>query len=215
MLINPKTPPDRKLPALYVLDSIVKNVGTPYTLYLGRNLYSIFMNAYTLVNGNVRRKLDEMLKTWKERVPGSMDPRPVFSAETTRPIENALIKARTAAIQQQQQQQARTQQELMARQRPLTAPNTQWRSTITPPQANGRYYPPVQQVFAPQVATNDQYQVSRVSSYFCRPCINRMKVTPAVLPTESVFPSSTYRPSISTAIPAATILTKYTCISPC
>ncbi|KAI9754309.1 MAG: proteasome regulatory particle subunit [Chaenotheca gracillima] len=97
-------PPSRKLTALYVLDSIVKNVGTPYTLFFGRNLYQTFMNAYTLVDNPVRKKLEEMLKTWKEPVPGSLDPRPVFPAEVTRSIENALIKARTAAVQLQQQQ---------------------------------------------------------------------------------------------------------------
>ena len=154
------TPPERKLPALYVLDSVVKNVGTPYTLFLGRNLYSIFMNAYSLVNLNVRRKLDEMLKTWKEPVPGSLDQRPVFPPEITRHIESALIKARTAAIQEQQQQQARTQRELMARQRQMATPNTQWRSTPTPPQVNGRYYPPSQQGFPQYTVPSGLYQVS-------------------------------------------------------
>ncbi|KAI2788377.1 hypothetical protein POX_e06392 [Penicillium oxalicum] len=96
------TPPPQKLPALYVVDSIVKNVGTPYTLFLGRNLYQTFMNAYTLVDAQTRRKLDEMLKTWKEPVPGSLDTRPVFPPEITRSIESALIKARTAALQQEQ-----------------------------------------------------------------------------------------------------------------
>ena len=66
------------------------------------------MNAYTLVDTPVRKKLEEMLKTWKEPVPGSMDTRPVFPVDVTRPIENALIKARTAAVQLQQQQ-SRTQ----------------------------------------------------------------------------------------------------------
>lgn len=149
--------PDRKLPALYVLDSVVKNVGTPYTLFLGRNLYTIFLNAYSLVNNQVRRKLDEMLKTWKEPVPGSLDPRPVFPAETIRPIENALIKARTAAVQAQQQQQSRAQQEMMARGRPTATPNPQWRSTPTPPQARGPYYPP-QQTYGPQNVSNGNYQ---------------------------------------------------------
>ncbi|CAD6581086.1 MAG: hypothetical protein ASARMPREDX12_000347 [Alectoria sarmentosa] len=152
------TPPDRKLPALYVLDSVVKNVGTPYTLFLGRNLYTIFMNAYSLVNNQVRRKLDEMLKTWKEPVPGSLDPRPVFPAETIRPIENALIKARTAAVQAQQQQQSRAQQEMINRGRPMATPNPQWRSTPTPPQTRGPYYPPPQQNYALQNVPNGNYQ---------------------------------------------------------
>jgi pre-mRNA cleavage complex 2 protein Pcf11 len=65
-------------------------------------MYTTFMNAYTLVDAQTRRKLDEMLKTWKEPVPGSLDTRPVFAPEITRSIESALIKARTAALQQEQ-----------------------------------------------------------------------------------------------------------------
>ncbi|KAM5463975.1 mRNA 3' end processing factor [Microsporum audouinii] len=132
------TPPSQKLPALYVVDSVVKNVGTPYTLFLGRNLYQTFMNAYTLVDSQTRKKLDEMLKTWKEPVPGSLDPRPVFPVEITRNIENALIKARTAALQQQQ---TRSQQEAMSLGRGVGTPPPTWRNTPTPPQGAQRYPP--------------------------------------------------------------------------
>ncbi|PFH55597.1 hypothetical protein XA68_17977 [Ophiocordyceps unilateralis] len=97
-----KAPPSKKLPALYVLDSIVKNVGTPYTLYFGRHLFKTFMESYAVVDHNVRRKMEEMLRTWKDPVPGSMDTRPVFSHELVRPIENALIKARAVLMPQQQ-----------------------------------------------------------------------------------------------------------------
>ncbi|KAM0714032.1 hypothetical protein Q7P37_010996 [Cladosporium fusiforme] len=116
--------PTQKLPALYVLDSIVKNVGTPYTVYLGRGLYSTYMEAYTLVDSNVRRAMEGMLKTWKEPVPGSMDKRPVFPPEVVRPIENALIKAKTAALQHQR------------------LPQAGYKSTPTPPQMNGQFQPP-------------------------------------------------------------------------
>lgn len=137
-----QTPPDRKLPALYVLDSVVKNVGTPYTLFLGRNLYKTFMEAYAAVGSTqVRKKLDEMLKTWKEPVPGSMDSRPVFPADVTRPIENDLIRWRTSDLQRQQEQ-ARNQQNMMRPGRPVTTP---WRETPTPPQHMNRYQqPPIQ-----------------------------------------------------------------------
>ncbi|PYH92019.1 hypothetical protein BO71DRAFT_330870 [Aspergillus ellipticus CBS 707.79] len=133
------TPPAQKLPALYVVDSIVKNVGTPYTLFLGRNMYQTFMNAYTLVDSQTRRKLDEMLKTWKEPVPGSLDTRPVFPPEITRSIESALIKARTAALQQQQ---ARSHQEILTRGRVGTPPG--WTNSPTP-QNMGRHPPPASQ----------------------------------------------------------------------
>jgi pre-mRNA cleavage complex 2 protein Pcf11 len=106
------------------LDSIVKNVGTPYTVYLGKGLYSTFMDAYTLVDSSVRRAMEGMLKTWKEPVPGSLDKRPVFPPEVVRPIENALIKAKTAALQHQR------------------LPQAGYKNTPTPPQTNGQFGPP-------------------------------------------------------------------------
>lgn len=138
----------RKLPALYVLDSIVKNVGTPYTVYLGRSLYSTFMEAYTLVDSNTRRNMEGMLKTWKDPVPGSMDPRPVFPPETVRPIENALIKAKTAALQSNRNQQAQNQR-------------AEYRNTPTPPQHNGRFGapPPSQNTLQPHYGYGVQQQV--------------------------------------------------------
>lgn len=94
-------------------------------------MYQTFMNAYTLVDAQTRRKLDEMLKTWKEPVPGSLDTRPVFPPDITRNIESALIKARTAALQQQQ---ARVQPDILNRARGSTTP-TGWTNTPTmPPQ---------------------------------------------------------------------------------
>ncbi|KAH6717855.1 hypothetical protein BKA61DRAFT_293186 [Leptodontidium sp. MPI-SDFR-AT-0119] len=121
--------PPKKLPAFYVLDSIVKNVGTPYTLFFGRDLFSVFMDSYARVDNNTRSKMVEMLRTWKEPVPGSMDTRPVFSAEVTRPIENALIKARTSFLQAHQEH---TRGQSMGRGRtgPSPAP---YRETPTPP----------------------------------------------------------------------------------
>ncbi|KAH7118010.1 hypothetical protein B0J11DRAFT_537280 [Dendryphion nanum] len=129
------THPDFKLPALYVLDSIVKNVGTPYTVYLGRNLYRTFMDAYTLMDPGTRKAMEGLLKTWKQPVPESMDPRPVFSHDVTRDIENALIKFRTVAVQQQQAQR----HSLPAR---PPIPNGAWRNTPTPPQNIPRFTAP-------------------------------------------------------------------------
>lgn len=100
------------------------------------------MGAYTLVDSNIRKKLDEMLKTWKEPVPGSLDTRPVFPADTTREIESALIKARTAALQQQ----ARTQS-AHPQLRATATPPSHWRNT-PPPNPQAQYiqqapaYPP-------------------------------------------------------------------------
>lgn len=106
------------------------------------------MDAYTLVDSTTRRSMEGMLKTWKEPVPGSIDPRPVFPAETVRPIENALIKAKTAAIQSQRQ------------------PGVTYRGTATPPQLNGQYAtPPPPAPGTPQpYAAYGLQQVSRTES---------------------------------------------------
>ncbi|KAI1766588.1 hypothetical protein GGR53DRAFT_464262 [Hypoxylon sp. FL1150] len=128
--------PQKKLPALYVLDSIVKVVGTPYTVYFSRKLYTTFMDAYASVDQATRRKMDEMLRTWKEPVPGSLDTRPVFSPDITRPIENALLKVRTITLESQQ----RSQQQLLGRGRPMNQ-GTQgmpYRETPTPPNAHAQ-----------------------------------------------------------------------------
>ncbi|KAG5975150.1 hypothetical protein E4U55_007835 [Claviceps digitariae] len=126
-----KAPPAKKLPSLYVLDSIVKNVGTPYTLYFGRNLFKTFMESYAVVDSTVRRKMEEMLRTWKDPVPGSMDTRPVFSHELVRPIENALMKARAATMPQQGP--------IPGRPRSVMMPH---RNTPTPPGMRGQGAPP-------------------------------------------------------------------------
>lgn len=123
---------------MYVLDSIVKNVGTPYTLFFGRNLYKTFMEAYASVDMGTRRKMEEMLKTWKEPVPGSIDTRPVFPLDVVRPIENALIQARTSALQAQQEHM-RSQQQLLGRGR---GPTPLYRDTPTPPGVRTGSQPP-------------------------------------------------------------------------
>ncbi|KAG6036528.1 hypothetical protein E4U41_005630 [Claviceps citrina] len=126
-----KAPPSKKLPSLYVLDSIVKNVGTPYTLYFGRNLFKTFMESYAVVDSAVRRKMEEMLRTWKDPVPGSMDTRPVFSHELVRPIEIALMKARAATMPQQSSIPGRPRSAMMPH-----------RNTPTPPGMRGQGVPP-------------------------------------------------------------------------
>ncbi|KAK1827582.1 hypothetical protein QBC39DRAFT_420008 [Podospora conica] len=121
-----KVPPPKTLPALYVLDSVVKNVPTPYSLYFGPKLYSIFMNAYTKVDKDTRRKMDEMLRTWKEPVPGSISTKPVFPPEVVRPIEHALVAARNAAFAANHNS-FQGQQQLLRGNRPSA------RETPTPP----------------------------------------------------------------------------------
>ncbi|KAJ5885629.1 hypothetical protein N7504_011465 [Penicillium tannophilum] len=145
-------PPPQKLPALYVVDSIVKNVGTPYTLFLGRKMFQTFINAYTLVDSQTRRKLDEMLKTWKEPAAGSLDTRPVFPPQITRDIENALIKARTAFLDSQR---LRGQPEINRGRGSVTP--TGWANSPTPPGIS-RQNPPYNHGGISRTATPPQGQ---------------------------------------------------------
>lgn len=92
------------------------------------------MDAYLVMTQDTRKAMEGLLRTWKQPVPESMDPRPVFPVDVTKDIENALTKIR-AAVQQQVQ---RPQHALPPR--PPT--NVAWRSTPTPPQTVPRYVAP-------------------------------------------------------------------------
>ena len=113
------------------------------------------MDAYASVDNQTRRKMDEMLKTWKEPVPGSIDTRPVFPPDVVRPIENALIKARTTALQAQQES-IRGQQALLSGRRQPPPP---YRQTPTPPGFRpGSQQPPSYGQHAPPPGVNGHQQ---------------------------------------------------------
>lgn len=88
------------------------------------------MESYAMVDNPVRKRMEDMLKTWKDPVPGSMDTRPVFSHELVRPIENALMRARAVSI---------PQNVMAGRGRGAMMPH---RNTPTPP-GGMRAYPPM------------------------------------------------------------------------
>jgi pre-mRNA cleavage complex 2 protein Pcf11 len=92
----------------------------------------------------MRKAMEGLLRTWKQPVPESMDPRPVFPPEVTGDIENALNKMRSAI------QQAPVNRPMHALP-PRPATNVAWRNnTSTPPQHGNMYAAPqdprVQQV---------------------------------------------------------------------
>ncbi|KAK4156675.1 protein PCF11 [Chaetomidium leptoderma] len=183
-----KAPPTRTLPALYVLDSVVKNVPTPYALYLGPKLYSVFMGAYTKVDNSTRRKMDEMLKTWKEPVPGSISTKPVFPLEQVRPIEHALMAARNAAFAAHQNSY-QGQQQLMRGRQP--APS---RETPTPPTGRS-YQPPPQQQQPPYPGPNGGHRPDTApQSYPMHPANNGPsaiphRATPQPAPSAGPYPA--------------------------
>lgn len=71
MLLTPKAPPQGKLPLLYLIDSISKNVGPPYTDRLFASfLPRLYPKTYREVDGVTRGRMEEMLKLWRTGGPG-------------------------------------------------------------------------------------------------------------------------------------------------
>lgn len=123
------------------------------------------MDVYASVDQRTRHKLEEMLQTWKEPVPGSIDSNPVFPSDVIRPIENALLKARTSALQAHQEQ-VRRQMGSRGGKPPVPG----YRATPTPPNARQPFtqppYPGTNGVrsasaFAQQPYQQPQVRVSR------------------------------------------------------
>lgn len=57
-------PPTVKLPMLYLLDSIVKNIAGPYIAVFRVNLFHTFTNAYSNTTPQVRMSMHRLLNTW-------------------------------------------------------------------------------------------------------------------------------------------------------
>lgn len=60
-----KCMPEHKLFALYLLDSVVKNVGNPYNIIMGDEIFKIFSHVYQLVNDQTRGRLVKIYELWK------------------------------------------------------------------------------------------------------------------------------------------------------
>jgi len=152
-----EAPPTRKLPALYVLDSLVKNIGTPYTVYFGANLHETFMFAYSQVDQAVRPKLEVMLNTWRKPIPGSQQTHPVFPLEATQSIFDTLARYKGGTAQRSSQTAVRPQSVVQAQ-------AVQYRAT-PPPQASTSYQQPLIQFQPPVPTPQPQFQ----SQYYQQP----------------------------------------------
>ena len=85
-----KCMPKQKLYAFYALDSICKNVGSPYTIYFSRNLFNLYRKTYLLVDNTTRTKLINMFKLWLNPNDTGL---PLFEGSALEKIEQFLIKA--------------------------------------------------------------------------------------------------------------------------
>lgn len=84
--------PQYKLYSVYLLDSICKNIGSPYNVIFGLKLYQTFTQTYLVVTDTpTRQNLINLFKTWtKAKSSLGLD---LFPAATIDKIEQFIIKA--------------------------------------------------------------------------------------------------------------------------
>uniref|UniRef100_A0A182PRR4 Pre-mRNA cleavage complex 2 protein Pcf11 n=1 Tax=Anopheles epiroticus TaxID=199890 RepID=A0A182PRR4_9DIPT len=61
-----KVAPDVKLPILYLVDSIVKNVGKQYQMLFSQVIVNMFCGVFQTVNEKIREKMFSLRQTWND-----------------------------------------------------------------------------------------------------------------------------------------------------
>ncbi|KAI8820170.1 uncharacterized protein EV422DRAFT_81543 [Fimicolochytrium jonesii] len=77
--------PKQKLPVLYLMDSIMKNVGGAYISIFARNIVRTFASAFEQVDPADRQRFVKVLATWKNNPAG-----PLFAVPVLRELDNVV-----------------------------------------------------------------------------------------------------------------------------
>ncbi len=78
--------PAEKLPYLYLLDSIVKNIGGVYVRRFSQNLYNVFRNVFSVSPPATRASMHRLLNTWP----------PIFGHELVTALRRAAVECDSA-----------------------------------------------------------------------------------------------------------------------
>ncbi|KAJ3069394.1 hypothetical protein HDU99_002952, partial [Rhizoclosmatium hyalinum] len=79
--------PKIKLPILYLMDSICKNVGPVYTRLFANNLVASFSSAYAAVSPEDRERFRKVVNTWKLPDVKTGGRAPLFDPALTRNLD--------------------------------------------------------------------------------------------------------------------------------
>lgn len=91
-----RAPPHAKLPLMYLLDSISKNVGAPYTTHVFPPfLAGMFLQVYRQVDGVTKTDMEKMLRTWRQGGVGGVE---LFGPEVRMNIESGIYGRETASM---------------------------------------------------------------------------------------------------------------------
>ncbi|KAJ9093771.1 hypothetical protein QFC19_008210 [Naganishia cerealis] len=89
--LDPNAPPTQKLPLFYLLDSISKNAGPPYTTYIfPQFLAQVYLRAYSQVDGLTKKKMEDMLTTWRTTRGAGTPEGELFPRDVRNHIEQAI-----------------------------------------------------------------------------------------------------------------------------